>query len=233
MHPSAFESARRFVEAYVVAGVDTVVEIGSQTVGGAGQRPIRPLFAGKALNYVGVDFVAGEGVDVVLADPYSFPMPDDSADIVLSSSCFEHAQFFWLTFLEMVRICRPGGLLYVSAPSNGGFHRYPVDCWRFYPDSGVALQDWALRNGSRVTLLESYISKQMADGWNDFVAVWGKGERAVHLHPSRILSGFQNYVNGRTAENGEILNYVEMSEDMARRQIAVQVCSGAIGVNWK
>ena len=106
----------------------SIVEIGSQDVNGS----IRPTF-GPDVNYVGVDFANAAGVDVVLSDPYSFPFQDNEIDVVVSSSCFEHSEFFWLTFLEAVRIVRPGGLIYLNAPSNGPFHQYPVDCWRFYP----------------------------------------------------------------------------------------------------
>jgi SAM-dependent methyltransferase len=73
------------------------------------------------------------------AGSYKLPFADGSVDVVLSSSCFEHSEFFWLLFLEILRVLRPEGLFYLNAPSNGPFHRYPVDCWRFYPDSGNAL----------------------------------------------------------------------------------------------
>ena len=28
--------------------------------------------------------------------------------------------------------------------SNGDYHSWPVDCWRFYPDSGIALINWEI-----------------------------------------------------------------------------------------
>jgi hypothetical protein len=43
----------------------------------------------------------------------------------------------------MCRIVRPGGLIFLLAPSRGPEHRYPVDCWRFYPDGFRALAKWA------------------------------------------------------------------------------------------
>ena len=86
---------------------------------------------------------------MVLDDPYTLPFADESVDIVVSTSCLEHSEMFWLSFLEMLRVLRPTGLLYLNVSSNGNFHRYPVDCWRFYPDSGVAMVCWARRNGCR------------------------------------------------------------------------------------
>jgi SAM-dependent methyltransferase len=103
------------------------------------------------------------------------PFEDASFDVCVCSSVLEHSEFFWLLFTEMLRILKPGGLLYLNVPSNGWVHRYPVDCWRFYPDSGIALQNWGRRTGHDVVLLESFTGTQKQDIWNDFVAIYLKG----------------------------------------------------------
>ena len=77
--------------------------------------------------WVGLDLDDGHGVDIVLEDAYRFPLSAESVDIVVSIDTFEHADMFWLTFLEMVRILRVGGFAYVSAPSDGGWHWGPLD----------------------------------------------------------------------------------------------------------
>src|SRR5512140_2189307 len=137
MHPTAMMNCAHFFDTYGTCfGPDErvrVVEIGAQDVNGS-LRDVAP----KRFEYVGVDFVAGKGVDVVLDDPYVLPFEAASADIVVSSSCFEHAEMFWLVFLEVMRILKPRGLFYLNVPSNGMYHRHPVDCWRFSPDSGAA-----------------------------------------------------------------------------------------------
>ena len=79
---------------------------------------------------------------------------------------------FWVVFLEMMRVLEPASLLYMNGPSNSSFHRYPVDCWRFYPDTGGALVTWARRSNINALLLESYVSLQQDGGWNDFVGVF-------------------------------------------------------------
>ncbi len=230
MHLTAFENATRFRDAYVIAGAPRIAEIGSQIV--EGQASLRQLFP-QAERYVGYDFAEGAGVDVVVEDPYSLPAADASFQCVLSSSCFEHAEFFWLSFLEMVRICAPGGLIYLNAPSNGKIHRYPYDCWRFYPDSGMALQRWGRKNGYGVTLLESFTSFQKNDCWNDYVAVFCRDEGAPTLIPeSRILSGFADYKNGYMLGVNGLLSGSELTEDMARREIAARVSLGALEVTW-
>jgi ubiquinone/menaquinone biosynthesis C-methylase UbiE len=143
----------------------TIVEIGSQNVNGSIREVAPPS------KYVGLDFQEAKGVDIVLQDAYSFPLPDNYADIVVTSSCFEHSEMFWLTFLEGVRILKPKGLFYINAPSTGPYHAYPVDCWRFYPDADKALQTWAKRNGYNVNV---EYKTTMEGPWGDFVVVYRK-----------------------------------------------------------
>jgi SAM-dependent methyltransferase len=229
MHKSALLNAKRFHDTYLSGQRPQVIEIGSQVV--AGQDSLRGVFA-DASQYTGLDFAQGPGVDVVLEDPYRLPLADQVADVVLSSSCFEHAEFFWLSFLEMCRISKPDGLLYLNSPSNGFFHRYPVDCWRFYPDSGLALQNWGRRNGYDITLLESYISHQDEDMWNDFVAVFGLGDRSAERHPQRITSSFTDFNNGYVAGAAAFLNPAQATEDQARRNAAELISNGKIRLTW-
>lgn len=74
--------------------------------------------------------------------------------------------------LEIIRILKPNGLLYLNAPTTGSFHRFPVDCWRFYPDSGSALVRWAERNDYKPALLESFV--QVGGEFQDFVGVFSR-----------------------------------------------------------
>lgn len=39
----------------------------------------------------------------------------------------------------MARVLQKGGLMAVVAPRGFGYHRYPIDCYRFYADGLVAL----------------------------------------------------------------------------------------------
>lgn len=191
MHISAMRNGADFFKNYC-GGLSqgTVLDIGSQDVNGSLREVCPPH-----LEYVGVDFVAGRNVDVILDDPYRLPFDDNHADVVLSSSCFEHSEMFWLVFLEVMRVLKPSGVFYLSAPANGAFHRYPVDCWRFYPDSGGALVTWAKRNGLNAKLLESYTSLQDRDIWNDFTAVFLKDSSYSSLYPNRICTARSDVEN--------------------------------------
>lgn len=212
MHPSAMLNAQLFFRTYLPQGSgERVVEIGAQDVNGS----LREV-ATSNVAYVGVDFVKGKGVDVVLEDPYKLPFDSDSVDVCLSSSVFEHSEMFWVLFLEIVRILKPGGLFYLNVPSNGAFHRYPVDCWRFYPDSGRALVNWAKRSGASVAMLESFVSAQDRDMWNDFVAVFVKDERLASRHPRRILDTKTDFTNGQLLGADRFTNFREFPEDLAK-----------------
>jgi hypothetical protein len=129
--------------------------------------------------YVSTDIAAGPGVDVVLDDSHVLPFGEDSFDAVVSTSVFEHDLFFWMTFDEMCRVCCSRGYIYLNAPSNGAYHRYPDDCWRFYPDAGVALTRWAACCGKQITLCESFVAHDFEDMWNDFVGIFRKASPVV------------------------------------------------------
>jgi SAM-dependent methyltransferase len=220
MHPSAMNNCQSFFDTYAGSFADTenvkVIEIGSQDVNGS-LRTTCP----KAFQYVGVDFQKAKGVDVVLDDPYSLPFQSDSTDIVISSSCFEHSEMFWLVFLDVLRILKPHGLFYLNAPSSGGFHRFPVDCWRFYPDSGRALVKWARRNGIRATVLESYTQK--GGSWQDYVAVFLKDEALSDRYPDRILDTKEDFENGQLLLESEFRNPSSLCQNEKKLQVIAQI----------
>lgn len=211
MHPSALNNGKLFFDTYTSSlDAATVVDIGAQNVNGSLSDVMPSHF-----RYIGVDFVKAKGVDVVLDDPYKLPFDDESVDIVVTSSCLEHSEMFWLMFLEILRVLRPSGLLYMNVPSNGDFHRYPVDCWRFYPDSGNALVTWARRNGLRPQLLESFVSEQCGDLWNDYVAVFVKNEEFAASYPARMIASKSDFTNGMVAGKPDILNLRPESQDQS------------------
>lgn len=94
MHLTAFQNAMRFRNAYANGAIDTLVEVGSQIV--EGQQSLRSVFE-NSRNYVGIDFQEAAGVDIVMRDPYQFPLPDNSANVVISSSCLEHSECATIT----------------------------------------------------------------------------------------------------------------------------------------
>lgn len=228
MHPSAMNNGKIFFTRYLLyLPTDSsakVVDIGAQDVNGS-LREVCPTSA----EYIGVDFIEGKGVDVVLKDPYALPFEDDSIDVVVSSSCFEHSEMFWLLFIEVIRVLKPYGIFYLNVPSNGSFHRYPVDCWRFYPDSGNALVTWAKRNQYDIALLESFTAFQIKDVWNDYVAVFLKDESFATNYPERMFTGREDVENISVFNKNGILKETCLTEDLRMiRSLSYKVESGKI-----
>jgi SAM-dependent methyltransferase len=183
-----------------------IIELGSQNVNGS----YRTLFP-EGVNYTGLDMAEGPGVDIVLEDPYKLPQESESVDLVISGQMLEHCPYFWEVFKEIERVLKKGGRAFIIAPSSGKIHRYPVDCYRFYPDSFEALAQW-----SGLALVDSWIDQR--GPWRDLVGVFTKkGEvkkvskpqikpepsKAIDFHSNpevEKISGERSYV--------EVLRYI-------------------------
>src|SRR5205085_1203279 len=90
--------------------------------------------------------VAGPSVQMifVLSDPYDWKeIAPESAEVIVAGQTFEHTEFFWETARQITRTLKPGGLCCIIVPSSGPEHRFPVDCWRMYPDGLRALARYA------------------------------------------------------------------------------------------
>ncbi len=207
MHPSAMVLGEAFFKLYAAPDVRRILDVGARDVNGS-LRSFCPV--GSA--YVGVDLEAGAGVDTVLTDPYAFPFPDNHFDLVVSTSCFEHNQFFWLGFLEQMRVTRPGGFVYINAPSNGAYHGYPFDNWRFYPDAALALQAWALRSGVYAVAIESFIAPQLDSIWSDCVMIFQKSSEPKPPQPL-LHEGFPGAYNIRRFDCEHVMNFTPLHED--------------------
>ena len=173
MHVTAKLNAEKFYNKYCtqLTSESYILDIGSYDVNGT----LKPIF--KDHRYIGIDMCAGPNVDFVCKND-DIPFKNNFFDVIISSSCFEHDDFFWLTFLEMCRVLKPNGFIYINAPSNGPHHGYPTDNWRFYLDSWKALEKWSIKNNFNIKLIESYINKEDihtdAALWEDSVGIYKK-----------------------------------------------------------
>lgn len=157
-----------------------VLDVGSSSLNGT----YRHLFATADWTYVGLDLTPGPNVDVVTGDPYAWPLDAQSFDLVVSGQTLEHAEFFWLTVLEMRRVLRPGGMAFIIVPSRGPQHRHPVDCWRFYPDSFAALAHWTgmdLLWVNNPWQIDPSLDFQAMWEWGDCVGVLRNPHQATYL----------------------------------------------------
>lgn len=117
-----------------------IVDVGSQDLNGS----YRPLFAQPPWRYIGVDVTQAANVEVILHDPYNWvELEEGSADVIIAGQTFEHTEYVWESMRQIARTLKPGGLTCIIVPSAGHEHRFPVDCWRIYPDGLRALARFA------------------------------------------------------------------------------------------
>lgn len=132
-YPEVFQVFRQRVEQMPSA---EILEIGSRQVLTGTHRQ---HFTDCA-RYVGFDVHDGEGVDVVGdAHRLSDYFPDQRFDACFSVSVFEHLLFPWKVVLEINKVLKPGGLVYVSTHPTWPEHEAPWDFWRYPHRSFSAL----------------------------------------------------------------------------------------------
>ena len=167
MHQSSLNKMLAFRNKYLGSKRNNqllILDLGSFDVNGS----YREYFDVSPWRYRGLDTISGKNVDIVLKNPYKWTeIRSKSADVILSGQAFEHIEFFWITILEIERALKPGGLCCIIAPSGGFEHRYPVDCWRFYPDGFTAMARFA-----KLDVLEVSTQWQPDPRYTDDSNVW-------------------------------------------------------------
>mgnify|MGYP001166541216 FL=1 len=200
MHDTAMWWGKEFLNNYSISG--RILEVGSYNRNG-GLRDVCP----EGSEWIGADLEAGPGVDVVLEDPHKLPFEDASFDVVLSSSVFEHTDFFWELFKEKCRCVKPGGYIYINAPSTGEYHPYPHDSWRFYRDAGYSLEKWSVHCGYPVKA--HHLSVDSGTQYCDFVAIFQRQHDQEIFKNHQLASNLTfNYNNAKPFPNITIDNFI-------------------------
>ncbi len=200
MHESSMKAMQKFFDRYVSPVLQSgthisVLDVGGMDVNGS----YRAIFSHPCVRYVATDMAFGPGVDHVQVDPYTLPFPGGSFDIVLSGQTFEHCPRFWDLAVEMGRVLKQDGTMVLICPSSGPIHRYPVDCYRFLPDSMAVVAEHA-----GLTLLEA--EHVDTPPWKEVVGIMkkpvlpGNGSRAGVQPPDyiRLLEFFHHLLVPRT-----------------------------------
>jgi SAM-dependent methyltransferase len=116
-----------------------VLEIGPDSFPSTYQR----LTAGLSLEWHTLDIYDSPNLTYPNSSPYSFAIPDESYDVVLSGQVIEHVKKPWRWMPELARITKAGGLIMTINPVSWIYHEAPVDCWRIYPEGMKALYEEA------------------------------------------------------------------------------------------
>lgn len=111
-----------------------VVEIGSYYINGS----VREHFQWSS-GYVGVDLIPGQGVDAV-ASGHEYGK-GNSFDIAVSCECFEHNPYWLETFVNMIRLVKPGGCVIFTCATTGR-PEHGTDRSDEYSNPGGLKQGW-------------------------------------------------------------------------------------------
>ena len=173
---------KRFAETYLDKKKSLkILDVGSQTVPEDVMGSYKRFFENKEADwhYVGCDMVAGNNVDIVLKNVYNWKeIKTNSFDVVISGQALEHVEYFWLTFFEIKRALKHGGISCIIVPSAGYEHKYPLDCYRYYPDGLVAAAKYV-----GLEVLETYTQwdrekyPDMDEIWKDSVIITRKPKK--------------------------------------------------------
>jgi SAM-dependent methyltransferase len=107
---------------------------------GCGAQPYRPLL-GQEARYLGIDTVDAKAnfgyeiPDTVYFEGETWPVEDESADVIVCAETLEHVLRPEGLLVEAHRCLRPGGLLLLTVPFSARWHFIPNDYWRFTPSS--------------------------------------------------------------------------------------------------
>lgn len=125
---AALQLGNRFQAELRRAGSGTFVELGARARSG------RTYWGGlpDSIRYIGFDIVPGPNVDVV-GDVHELSRYFDreSVDFACSLATFEHLAMPWKAAVELNRVLKPGGIVFVMAPQTWPTHEEPHDFHRF------------------------------------------------------------------------------------------------------
>ncbi len=139
----------------------TTVAAGSRVLDiGAGTCPYRPLFSHCIYNAHDFKKYTGEklggtkeyGIIDYESDICAIPVPDNAFDVVLCTEVLEHTPEPIEALREIVRILKPGGRLFITAPLGSGLHQIP---YHYY---GGFTPEWYKHFGSKFGLYVTEIT---------------------------------------------------------------------------
>jgi SAM-dependent methyltransferase len=134
---------RRELRKVAREGRPKVLVIGGGTIGAGG---VADLYRDDTLDLVAFD-IYGSPLTHFIADAHQIPLADASVDGVLIQAVLEHVLEPWVVVEEILRVLRPGGVVYAETPFLQQVHEGPHDFTRF-TESG---HRWLFKNFERVS----------------------------------------------------------------------------------
>lgn len=132
---------------------------------GCGFKPWQDCFS-PDVAYWGVDYSAEWSAPNALASADALPFADNTFDAVICSEVLEHTRYPEQCIAELKRVCKPGGLVYISTPFCFPEHGVPYDFQRltqyfykdvFKNDEILALEATSSTMGSAFTTFNFFV----------------------------------------------------------------------------
>ena len=121
----------QFIEELARIPKPTIVELGTRRQERQ-QSTRHSVWVPHAEQYIGVDYLPGEDVDLV-ADVHELTrhFPPESVDGVVACSVFEHIKYPWIAAHQIATVLKKGGFVFIHTHQTFALHAHPHDYWRF------------------------------------------------------------------------------------------------------
>lgn len=106
---------------------------------------VRAYFESKGYHYIGLDYHTVEGADI-RGDAQSLPIRDNSINLLIAASSFEHFPDPWAAAREIYRTLKPGGQAVISLSflepyhAHSYFHMSHLGAQKLFQDSGFKIE---------------------------------------------------------------------------------------------
>lgn len=107
-----------------------VIDVGA---GENSDQELAGLSAGFRQRLIRTDIARGSRIGFV-SDAHRLPVRDGSVDGIIIQGVVEHVARPWVVAQEIIRVLKPGGLVYCDAPFVQWYHEDPNDYYRFTED---------------------------------------------------------------------------------------------------
>ena len=199
MHATSFTSANIFCERYCIPSLKEselkILDIGGGNVNGS----YKEIFEKAGLKYYFAEFrnqeISSQKIEV--SEGGIILCHDNEFDFVISGQMLEHCEDPIQSVSEACRVLKENGLFCLIAPSAGPDHKYPIDCYRFYPDSFKVFA-----KKTDLTLLNLHHSKTAP--WHDISGTFRKDNKDKVTCKDLNRNHDQDYTI--TMSGGEIIN---------------------------
>jgi SAM-dependent methyltransferase len=173
---------------------DLVLEIGPDII----PSSLQLMVNNPNINWQTLNLAVGEDTSralnsqlTILAEhEYSYPIADDTYDVIISANVLEHVKKFWRWFDELKRIVKPGGYIITIAPISWPYHEAPVDCWRIYPEGIRALYE----DTGLIDVLSVFESLEMLQLQNEYTPLtpWATN---INAKKAKIINTYNKFLS--------------------------------------